>query len=81
MAGSVNIWMADWRWTGKNVRTPEAEVDIRLEWTGADGLPREWEGTATFPDDLQLVPVAWVKEELEDLIIRAARKRLGIDDG
>lgn len=79
MGRNVSIWMTNWHWTGKDVKTPQAEMDVRLEWTDEDRLPQEWEGTATFPNDLQDVPVAWLKEELEDLIIRVARKRLGID--
>ena len=82
MAGrNINAWIANWQWTGSDVPTPQATVDIRLEWIGGDDLPHEWEGTATFPNDLQLVPVAWVRDALEDLIVRAARKRLGIDEG
>lgn len=43
-----------------------AQVDVKIEWTDEEGLPREWTGTATFPNDLQLVPVAWVRGEIDD---------------
>ncbi len=79
MAKNINLWIDNWRWTGTDVPTPQARVDVRLEWTGDDGGAREWEGILTFPNDLQDVPVAWVKESLTDLMIRAARARLGID--
>jgi len=61
------------------VPVPQAQVDLKLKWVDADGAEREWEGTATFPNDLQLVPVAWVREMLEDLMLRAVRKQLGVD--
>ena len=79
-ATNVNLWIQNWRWTGVNVQTPQAKVDLTLQWTAADGTPKSWSGTATFPNDLQLVPVEWVKEEMTDLLLRAVRKRLGMDD-
>lgn len=80
MARNVNLFVRNWQWTGSNVQTPQATADVELHWTANDGSAQVWSGTVTFPNDLQLVPVAWVKEELTDLIVRAARKRLGIDD-
>lgn len=77
--GTANLWTTNWQWTGSNVLTPQATVDVRLEWEDDTG-PHEWSGTLTFPNDLQVVPVAWLKEELEDLIIKAARIQLGIDE-
>lgn len=77
---NVNVFISNWQWTGSNVQTPQATVDIELYWKDNAGADHSWTGTATFPNDLQLVPVAWVKEELESLLLRAARKRLGVDD-
>ncbi|MCK4958411.1 MAG: hypothetical protein KAT00_03405 [Planctomycetes bacterium] len=79
MARNVNQWITNWRWTGDNVPTPQAEVDVHIEWIADDGESHEWEGTVTFPNDLQLVPVAWVCEVLEELVVRALRKRLEMD--
>lgn len=79
MARNVNVWMANWHWMGNNVPIPQAQVDVKLEWADADGAEHEWEGTATFPNDLQLVPAVWLREILEDLILRVAQKRLGVD--
>ena len=76
----VNQWVTNWRWTGSNVQTPQAEVDVTIEWIDDADIPQTWSGTVTFPNDLQLVPVAWVKDALEELMMRALRKRLGIDD-
>lgn len=80
MARNVNLFTRNWQWTGATVPTPQATVDLALYWTDDDGNAHQWDGTATFPNDLQLVPVPWVKEMLEELLVRAARKRLGIDE-
>lgn len=77
---NVNLYLNNWQWTGQDVPCPQATVDLELHWTGDDGQPHEWSDVAAFPNDLQLVPVEWVKQEIEDLLIRAARKRLGIDE-
>lgn len=77
---NVNLFLTNWQWTGSDVPCPQATVDLELHWTDENGDAQTWSGTATFPNDLQLVPVEWVKEEVEDLLVRAARKRLGIDE-
>lgn len=79
VATGINLFTTNWRWTGNNVPTPQARVDVRLEWMGDDGQPHEWKGTLAFPNDLQDVPIAWVKDALTDLMIRAARVKLGVD--
>lgn len=79
MARNVNVWMTNWHWTGNDVPVPQAEVDIVVQWTDKDGESREHSVTARFPNCLQDVPVAWLKDELGDLILRAVRKRLGAD--
>lgn len=79
MARNVNVWITNWHWTGKDVRTPQAEVDIVIQWTDDTGESREHSETAQFPNCLQDVPVSWLREEIEDLILRAVRKRLEMD--
>jgi hypothetical protein len=80
MSGSnVNLFIENWQWTGADVPCPQATVDLDLQWTDENGDAQQWSGVATFPNDLQLVPVEWVKNELEDLLIRVARHQLGID--
>jgi hypothetical protein len=71
--------LENWQWTGSDVLTPQATVDASIEWIDDNGDPQTWSGTITFPDDLQLLPVAWVREALEDLLMRALRKRIGVD--
>ena len=80
MAHGVNLFISKWQWTGSTVPTPQATVDISIEWDDDTGH-HAWSGVGTFPNDLQDVPVAWLREELEDLILRVLRKKLGIDDG
>lgn len=79
MAKNLNVWVTNWQWTGITVPTPQATVDLDLHWVDDAGNPHQWNGTVTFPNDLALVPIPWVKQELEDLMIRAARHQLGID--
>ena len=80
MAHGVNLRITNWQWTGSDILTPQATVDISIEWDDEAGH-HNWSGVGTFPNDLQDVPTSWLKEELEDLIIRALRKKLGVDDG
>lgn len=77
---NVNVWISNWHATGIDVPVPQYEVDLTIEWNDRAGAPHSWTGTAVFPNDLQLVPVAWLKDVLEDLLLRCARKRLGVDD-
>ncbi len=80
MATNVNVWLDGWTDTGETVPCPKYTVDLRIEWVDAAGEAKSRTETLTFPNDLQLVPAAWLKEELQDLILRAARKRFGVDD-
>ena len=77
---NVNVWLTNWHATGANVPVPQYKVDLTIEWNDKAGVPHSWTGAATFPNDLQLVPQAWLKDVLEELVLRVARKRLGVDD-
>lgn len=79
MARNVNVWLTNWHWTGVNVPTPQAEVDIRIEWINEAGEQKEHTETVRFPDILRDVPKAWLKDMLIDLVLRALRKKLGMD--
>lgn len=78
MPQNVNQWLANWRWTGSDIATPQAQVDFSISWK-EQGEDHSWSGTLTFPNDFQLMSTAWLKRKLEDLIVEAARLRLGID--
>jgi hypothetical protein len=80
MATNVNVWRTNWQATGANVPVPQYTMNLRLEWVNAQGEQKAWQGTATFPNDLQHVPTAWLREHLEHLVLEVARKRLGVDD-
>ncbi len=77
---NVNMWVDNWHATGNTVPVPQYTVDVTLEWVDAEGNSRSWTGTPTFPNDLQDVPAAWLKDMLTDLILRVARKKLRVDD-
>lgn len=77
---NVNLGITNWQWTGTDVPTPQATVDLTLNWIDENDVTHNWSGVATFPNDLQLLPVPWVRDAMEQLMIRAARKQLGIDD-
>lgn len=79
MARNVNVWLTNWRWTGKTVPTPQAEVSIHIEWVNDAGEQREHMETVQFPNILRDVPVKWLKRRLEELILRAIRRKLDID--
>ena len=79
MARSVNVWLTNWHWTGVAVPTPQAEVDIHIEWINEAGEQREHTETVRFPNVLRDVPVPWLKQWLEELLLRALRKKLNID--
>ena len=79
-ASSVNVWMTNWTDTGTTVPCSKFTVDWHAEWLNAAGEAKSKTATLTFPNDLQLVPASWLKEELQDLVLRAARKRFGVDD-
>ncbi|KKN29617.1 hypothetical protein LCGC14_0842310 [marine sediment metagenome] len=80
MATNVNVWLTNWTNTGTTVPCPKYTVDLRIDWTATDGTPHTRTKTLMFPNDLQLVPASWLKEKLQDLMLRAARKRFGVDD-
>ena len=73
----MNVFIKNWHWTGQNVPVPQAEVDITLEWIDDAGQPHTWTGSPKFPNILAQLPQKWVKEALEELVLRAARYKFG----
>ncbi len=78
-AHNVNVSTSNWHATGQSVSVPQYEMTLHVDWMAPDGAPRTWQNTVTFPNDLQHVPNTWLKDALFDLMLRAARKRLGVD--
>ena len=80
MAKEVNVWTSNWRATGNNVQVPQYAVDITLQWITDTGEKKERSETIRFPNVLQNVKAADLKEWLTELMLREARQRLGIDE-
>ena len=80
MAKSVNVWTSNWKKTGANVQVPQYSVDITLQWTANDGEVKERTETLRFPNALQNVSAADLKDWLTELMLREARQRLIGDD-
>ena len=79
MATNVNIWFENWRYSGQQVRVPQAQAVVRIEWTDDEGVQRTWEDTVTWPNDFSSLSDQKRKEILEELMIRIARIRLGFE--
>lgn len=78
-AQNVNVWFSGWRATGNTVNTPQYEVTVRYQWTDDAGVTHEDERTVRFPNVLAQLPAAWVKEEMQTLLLKAARKINKVD--
>ena len=79
MARNVNIWFDNWRYSGAQVRIPQAQVEVRIEWTDDDGNPQDWEDTVTWPNDFSFLSDQKRKAILEELMLRIAQIRLGFE--
>lgn len=79
MASNVNIMLSGWRATGSNVSTPQYEQTVQVQWTDDAGVKHTQSQLVRFPNVLAQVPAAWAIEEINDLIVRAARKVIGVD--
>lgn len=80
MAGrNINVYTSNWRYTGSTVRIDQAAFDLEIHWTDASGAPRTWSGVVTWPNDFAFLSTAQRKAVIEELTLRIARVRLGID--
>ena len=81
MAGqNVNVFYTNWRATGANVSVPQYAMDITINWTDDTGTARTATRTVQFPNFLAQLPPAWAQQEMQELVLRAARKFAAIDD-
>ena len=80
MPREVNVFIGNWTATGVNVSTPQYSVDVTINWTRNDGTQDTKSATVKFPNVLAQLPAAWVKQEMEELLLRAARKLAGVDE-
>ena len=79
MAREVNLYVNNWMATGKNISVPQYAVDVTINWIDNAGVSHTKSETLKFPNFLQSVGAADLKEWLTDLMIREARERLGVD--
>lgn len=79
MAQNVNVYLGDFTKTGQKVQVDQWKTTITIQWINAAGVAQSRTVDITFPNDLALVPGAWLKEELLHLIMKAAFERLGVN--
>lgn len=79
MAREVNLYTSNWKATGKNINVPQYSVDVTINWIDNDGVAHTRNETLLFPNFLQNVGAADLKEWLTDLMIREAMERLGVN--
>lgn len=80
MQDGVNVSVNNWHATGLNVQVAQYKANVTVTWVDDAGVPQSWTGEVTFPNDLGLVPLAWLKEAITELLVKAGRKRLGIGE-
>lgn len=76
MAREVNLYTSNWKKTGVNVSVPQYSVDVTFNWVDNDGEAHTRSETLKFPNFLQNVGAADLKEWLTELMLREARERL-----
>jgi len=76
MAREINLFTSNWKATGKNISVPQYSVDVTINWTADDGGSHTASETLRFPNFLQNVGAADLKEWLTELMTREARQRL-----
>lgn len=79
MAREVNLFTSNWKKTGVNVSVPQYSVSVTINWVDNAGVSHTKSETLKFPNFLQNVGAADLKEWLTALMISEARQRLGID--
>lgn len=75
----TNIYTSNWRATGKNISVPQYSVNVTINWTDKLGVEQTRSETILFPNFLQTVGAADLKDWPTELMIREARQRLEID--
>lgn len=83
MARQVNAYYSGWQALGTTAQCPRYSMTIRFNWIGDDGQPHEVpDTTITFPNVLSQLTapeLAYFGEELQELIVKLARRRAGVD--
>lgn len=79
MAREVNVFTGGWKATGNNVQVPQYETTIRFQWTRNNGTTGNQERTVRFPNALNGIPAARLKEYIEAILLNEARILAGVD--
>lgn len=81
MARNINIWTSDWAATGVDVPFPQYSLQIRVTWIDDGGGEHDRTEDVLFPNCLAgEFTQAERKEIAEEIMLRAVRKRLGVDE-
>lgn len=75
----VNLYVGNWQDLGTTVEVPQYSFDIRYAWIDNAGQDHEWEQTLVFPNALNQISKAKVREKIEEWLIEIARVKAGID--
>lgn len=78
---SVNVRLENARQTGVNVQVAQRAVDITVDWVDDAGVAHTDTRTALFPNLLAnpALPAGWLQDQLQDLLLKAVRVIVGID--
>ena len=81
MPSNINIMIGSFTATGETRNVPQYKIPIGLQWTGDDGEVHEHQQIVTFPDNLALLPQAWVAQAFNVIAVEGLRKYLGLPPG
>ena len=73
---NINLYTTNWNKTGTNVSIPQYSLNVKVIWSGNDGVMHEGERTALFPNVLLNLPVEYVKEKITDMLVDYAIQEL-----
>lgn len=76
MAREVSLYVNNWTATGTQIKVPQYTVDVTINWIDDSGVSHTKSETLKFPNFLQTVGAADLKEWLTELMLREARERL-----
>ena len=78
MARNVNVTYTNWR-TGTNISIARRLVDVTVDYIDDAGTPQTRSGTVTFPDILNSLTAADLKDFAIEIMLRAYRRTQGVD--
>ena len=73
---NINLFTTNWHATGTNVSVPQYSMEVRVLWIDSEGVEHEGTRTVLFPNVLNNLPPAHVKEKIEEMLIDYAIQEL-----